>query len=104
MLVVILLSAGCDNPGAQQTAQPRQAVEDPRPPLPPAIVPPQEGADPAEPPSYEVAIATAAADRKHAKEKCAEKSASERKACEADADAAYQAAESTLEVLRGNQE
>ncbi|MGH8131242.1 MAG: hypothetical protein ACRES3_10360 [Steroidobacteraceae bacterium] len=103
-LAVILLLTGCDNPADQQAVQARDAVENPKPPLPPAIVPPLEGADPTDPASYEVGIATAAADRNHAKAKCAEMSESERKTCEAEADAAYEAAESGLEDLRGNQE
>ena len=103
-LANILLLAGCDYPADQQALQPRDAVENPKPPLPPAIVSPLEGALTEEPPSYEVGIATAVADHKHAKEKCAEKSAAERKACETEADAAHELAVSELDDLRGNQE
>jgi hypothetical protein len=79
------------------------AVEQAKPALPPAIIPPAEVADPAEPPSYEVGIATAAADRNRAKQKCAEKSERLRAICEAEADAAFTSAQSGLEDLRGNQ-
>jgi hypothetical protein len=72
--------------------------------LPPAIISPVDSADPAEPPSYEVAIASAAADREQAKRRCAEKSERLRAMCEADADAAYESAEGALQDLRGNQE
>lgn len=71
--------------------------------LPPAIIPPSEVADPADRPSYEVGIATAAADRNHAKKKCAEKSERLRAMCDAEADAAFASAEADLDDLRGNQ-
>ncbi len=80
------------------------AVGQAKPALPPAIIPPAEVADPAEPPSYEVGIATAAAERKHAKEQCAETPERERKTCEKEAEAAFSSAEAGLEDLRGNQQ
>ena len=80
------------------------AVEQPKPALPPAIIPPSEAEEPAGPPSYEVGIATAAADRNRAKEQCAEKSERLRAICEAEADAAFTSAEAELEDLRGNQQ
>ena len=71
--------------------------------LPPEIIPGVENADPAMPQSYEVGIATAAADRNKAKEKCAAMPDVERATCEAAADAAYATAEAGLHDLRGNQ-
>jgi hypothetical protein len=79
------------------------AVTQAKPSVPPAIIAPAEDADPAGPPSYEVGIATAAADRNRAKEKCAEKSERLRAICEAEADAAFTTAEAELQDLRGNQ-
>lgn len=72
--------------------------------LAPPLVPPSEGADPAEPPSYEVGIATAAAERNHVKEKCADLPKLERETCEASADATFATAQSGLTDLRGNQQ
>lgn len=72
--------------------------------LPPAIIPPSEVADPSEPPSYEVAIATAATDRNRAREKCAEKSERLKAMCEAEVDAEFANAEADLQDLRGNQQ
>ena len=72
--------------------------------LPPAIIPGVEDADPAARPSYEVGIATAAADRNNAKEKCAAMPDVERVTCEAAADAAFLTAEADLDDLRGNQQ
>ncbi len=72
--------------------------------LPPPILPPSEASDSPSPPSYEVGIATAAADRNRAKRNCAEKSERLRAMCEADADAAFASAQARLEDLRGNQQ
>jgi hypothetical protein len=74
------------------------------PALPPPIVAPTENPDLPSPPSYEVGIATAAADRNRAREKCAEKSERLRAMCEAEADAAFAAAQENLSDLRGNQQ
>lgn len=72
--------------------------------VPPAILPPSEVADPDAAPSYEVGIATAAADRNRAKEKCAEKSERLKAMCEAEADVEFANSESELQDLRGNQQ
>jgi hypothetical protein len=71
--------------------------------LAPAIIPPAEVADPSERPSYEVAIATAAADRNREKERCVDMPKLERETCEAAADATFAAADADLDDLRGNQ-
>ncbi len=97
-LAALLLLGACDREPEVDT------VEQAKPALPPAIIPPAEVADPAAPPSYEVGIATAASDRNRAKEKCTEKSGRLRALCEAEADAAFSSAEAGLEDLRGNQQ
>ncbi len=97
-LAALLLLGACDREPKVDT------VEQAKPALPPAIIPPAEVADPAEAPSYEVGIATAAAERKHARDQCAETPERERKACEKEADATYSNAEAGLEDLRGNQQ
>jgi hypothetical protein len=96
-LAVLMLLCGCER--APDTGI--SAKDDSS--LPPAIIPPVEAADPAERPSYEVGIATAAADRNKAKEKCAEKSERLQAMCDAEADAAFATAEADLDDLRGNQ-
>lgn len=70
----------------------------------PAIIAPDESADPAQPPSYEVSIATAAASHNKAIERCAKQPAAVRTQCEQEANAAFAETETSLEPLRGNQE
>jgi len=69
----------------------------------PAIIPPQEVADPAQPPSYEVAIAGAAAERNATQERCAKQPEAVRAQCEQEANAAFSENQGDLERLRGNQ-
>jgi hypothetical protein len=97
-LAALLLLVACEK------APEASVVDQAKDSLPPAIIQPAEVADPAEPPSYEVGIATAAADRNRAKESCAEKSERLRAMCDAEADAAFASAEAELEDLRGNQQ
>jgi hypothetical protein len=59
-------------------------------------------ADPAAPPSYEVAIAGAAAERNNAKERCTSQPDSVRVQCEQEANAAFSEQQSELDRLRGN--
>jgi hypothetical protein len=66
------------------------------------IVPPNEDADPAAPPSYEVAIASAAAERNNAKERCASQPDAVRVQCEQEANASFSANQTDLDRLRGN--
>ncbi|MGH8198460.1 MAG: hypothetical protein ACRETI_09835 [Steroidobacteraceae bacterium] len=99
----ILLLAGCGD-APPDVAQAGSPIEDAAQELPPAIVAPMDVAEPGSAPSFEVGIATAASDRNHAKEKCAELPKAEREACEAAADATFQSAQSELEDLRGNQQ
>jgi hypothetical protein len=69
----------------------------------PAIVRPEDIGDPAQPPSYEVAIASSAAEHNKAKERCASQPESVRVPCEQEANAAFSDAREDLDRLRGNQ-
>jgi hypothetical protein len=71
--------------------------------LAPAIVRPEDFADPAQPPSYEVAIAGTAAEHNKAKERCTTQPESVRAQCEQEANAAFSEARENLDDLRGNQ-
>jgi hypothetical protein len=79
-------------------------TEDSAASIAPAISPPDESADPAQPPSYEVSIASAAADHNKAIERCAAQPEAVRTRCEQEANAAFAEVGATLEPLRGNQE
>ena len=59
---------------------------------------------PSEPPSYEVSIASAAADHNKALERCTRQPEAVRTQCEQEANAAFADAEQNLEPLRGNQQ
>ena len=72
--------------------------------VPPAIIPPEESADPTEPPSYEVAIASAAATRNQAIARCAKQPSAVRTQCEQEANAAFAESQEKLKDLRGNQQ
>jgi hypothetical protein len=71
------------------------------PNIAPPIIPPDEVANPAEPPSYEVGIATAAATRNKSRERCATQPEAVRTQCEQEANAAFLQAETDLQDLRG---
>jgi hypothetical protein len=73
------------------------------PAIAPAIVQPDEIGDPAQPPSYEVAIASSAAGHNKAKERCATQPQAVRAQCEQEANAAFSEAREDLDRLRGNQ-
>ena len=68
----------------------------------PAIVQPEDIGDPAQPPSYEVAVASAAANHNNAKKRCAVQPESVRAQCEQEANAAFSEAREDLDRLRGN--
>ena len=72
-------------------------------PVAPAIISPDEAADPAAAPSYEVSIASAAAEHNAAKQRCAAQPEAVRTQCEQEANAAFGEARQDLENLRGNQ-
>ena len=69
----------------------------------PAIMQPEEFGDPVQPPSYEVAVASAAADHNNAKKRCAAQPKSVHVQCEQEANAAFAEAREDLDSLRGNQ-
>ena len=70
----------------------------------PPITSPDEVTDPAEPPSYEVGIAAAAATRNKALERCATQPEAVRTQCEQEANASFNQSETDLQDLRGNKE
>jgi hypothetical protein len=76
----------------------------PSPQIVPAIIPPDEVADPTEPPSYEVSLASAAANRNTALARCLNQPAAVRTECEQEANAAFAEVETKLQDLRGNTE
>ena len=102
LLSTLVLLGACgrdpDN-AAGVTASPKDS-----PAIAPAIVEPGEVADPTVPPSYEVGIASAAADRNNAIERCATQPEAVRTQCEQEANAAFAEVESGLQDLRGNQQ
>ena len=102
LLSSLLLLGACgrspDN-AAAMTASPKDS-----PAIAPAIVEPGEIADPTAPPSYEVGIASVAADHNNALERCATQPEVVRAQCEQEANAAFAEAESGLQDLRGNQQ
>jgi hypothetical protein len=100
-LAALLFAACGDSPQPAATGVDESAA---LPPLAPAIVSPDEAADPAARPSYEVAIASAAAEHNAAKERCVEQPEAVRTQCEQEANAAFAEAQQGLEDLRGNQQ
>ena len=103
LFAALALFAACDRAPQPVSAAAAPAVAD-QDTLSPSTVPPTESSDADATPSYEVAIATAAAKRNRAMDKCAELPEIERITCEEQAAAAFQTAESDLEDLRGNQQ
>ena len=101
-LAALLLSAACGGDSAGPTPDAKAAAPAERPAIAPAIIQPEEMADPAAPPSYEVAIASAAADHNNAKKRCAAQPESVRAQCEQEANAAFSDSRDDLERLRGN--
>jgi hypothetical protein len=97
-LLPLLLLGACGGKTSQPALEPVA-----KPELAPPITAPHEDADPALPPSYEVAIAGAAAEHNAAKKRCAEQPESVRAQCEQEANAAFSTAQGDLERLRGNQ-
>ena len=97
----LILLGACGGKSPEIAAEASAAAA--RPPIPPAIVPPHEVADPTQPPSYEVAIAGAAAEHNTAKERCAKQPEAVRAQCEQEANAAFSDTQGDLDRLRGNQ-
>jgi len=105
MLALIALPGLLSACGREETAEarPDSDAEDAAASVAPPITPPGEAADPAEPPSYEVSIASAAADHNKALERCSKQPGAVRTQCEQEANAAFAEVQSSLEPLRGNQ-
>jgi hypothetical protein len=99
-LATLLLLVACGGE-SDQTRVAEKTVAD-VPDIAAPIVPPNEDSDPAAPPSYEVAIAGAAAERNNAKERCATQPDSVRVQCEQEANASFSEHQSELDRLRGN--
>lgn len=106
VLAILAALAACGGKAdvGDAAANPAGAAPKPLPQVAPAIIPPDEAANPTEPPSYEVAIATAAANRNQALERCMHQPQAVRTQCEQEANAAFADAEADLQNLRGNQE
>lgn len=102
LVALIGLLAAC---GREETARVRLDVdaEDAASAIAPAIIPPGEAADPAQPPSYEVAIASAAADHNKSLERCRKQPEAVRSQCEQEANVSFSEVQASLETLRGNQ-
>jgi hypothetical protein len=102
LLITTLLLAACGRETdieAANAAGVREPVA-----IAPALVAPSEVADPTEPPSYEVAIASAAADRNKSLDRCSQQPEAVRTQCEQEANAAFAEREAGLQDLRGNQQ
>ena len=102
ILIPALLALGACARSADPDAA--DAASSNLPPIAPAIIPPDEVANPTEPPSYEVSIASVAAERNKALERCATQPEAVRTQCEQEANAAFSESESKLQDLRGNKE
>jgi hypothetical protein len=97
--LALLALAACGSPPAPPAASVTLAADAT---VAPPITSPDVVADPAEPPSYEVGIASAAADRNRALERCAGQPDAVRTQCEQEANAAFADVETNLENLRGD--
>lgn len=104
LIATTLALAACGR--APDIAAPVAAAEPPDPTggLAPPLIEPGEGSAHAQPPSYEVSIASTAADHNKALERCMKQPSAVRTSCEQEANAAFADAEKNLEPLRGNQQ
>jgi len=100
LLTLLSACARDDDAGADTTPVAQDSIAEVAPP----IIAPDEAADPAQPPSYEVSIASAASQHNKALERCARQPEAVRTQCEQEANAAFVEVETGLEPLRGNPE
>ena len=102
----LLILAGCGGDPSPPVAAKEPPTTPPADSMPvaPAIISPADVAGSNDTPSYEVAIATAAAEHNAAKRRCATQPEAVRTQCEQEANAAFGDAEQDLEDLRGNQQ
>jgi len=103
LVIAVLALTACDRSPVVDAPSP-QEVADPTGGLAPPLVVPGENTAPSEPPSYEVSIASAAADHNNALERCTRQPVAVRTQCEQEANAAFAEVEKNIEPLRGNQE
>ena len=107
-IIALCLCAACGRNApepaadARAMAPPSAKASSRAPAIAPAIVEPAEIGDPTLPPSYEVAIAGAAAEHNNAKKRCAAQPESVRAQCEQEANAAFSETREDLSRLRGN--
>jgi hypothetical protein len=101
-LAVLALATACAPPAEESATT--EATQAGSAEIAPPISPPVEGANPGLPPSYEVAIAAAAANRNREKARCATQPEAVRATCEQEANAAFAEVRASLEDLRGNQQ
>jgi hypothetical protein len=101
LALLTLLTACAREDGADTGSTDTEASADA---VAPAIVSLSETADQAQPPSYEVSIASAAADHNKALERCTRQPTAVRTQCEQEANAAFAETETSLDPLRGNQQ
>ena len=99
LFALLLLIAACGDQSPQPEGAALAAAASA---VTPAIVSPQEAADPTEALSYEVAIASAAAEHNTARKRCAEQPEAVRTQCEQEANASFGSARDDLTHLRGN--
>ena len=102
-LAALLLLAACGQKAPEPAPEPKKSPAS-EVAVAPAIIAPHEIADSSAAPSYEVAIASVAADHNAAKERCATQPESVRSQCEQEANAAFSGAASDLDDLRGNKQ
>ena len=106
VIVLLAVLAACGGKPERSADATRPAPAEPKalPRVAPAIIPPDEIANPTEPPSYEVAIASVAATRNQALDRCKSQPEAVRTQCEQEANAVFAEARTNLESLRGNKE
>ena len=104
LVIAVLALSACERSPVVADAPAPQEAQDPTGGLAPPLLVPGSNTTPSGPPSYEVSIASAAADHNNALERCARQPESVRAQCEQEANAAFVDVEKSLEPLRGNQE
>ena len=102
-LAALLPLAACGGAPPEPAAA-KTEIAEAASPLAPAIVAPEESGAPTEPPSYEVGIASAAADHNKSLERCTTQPEAVRTQCEQEANAAFAESQEQLQDLRGNQQ
>lgn len=101
LIALLVLLAAC---AREELAESASDVEDSADSIAPPILAPGDSADPAQPPSYEVSIASAASEHNKALERCTKQPQSVRTQCVQEANAAFAEVKTGLEPLRGNQQ